>query len=408
MHEFEAEAEDQSQLIYNDESSISERDPYENLNNAIAKIGFGTYHWKLFFLCGLGWAADNMWFQALAVILPQVKLEFKLESWMIGIGTTSAHMGAMIGAIVWGYLSDVIGRQPSFLMTLVLTTIGGYCASLARNLLALCISLSIMGVGIGGNLPIDGALFLEFVPREKQSLLTLMSVFWPFGQILTSIVGWCLIPSHSCSNQEFCDYESNLGWRYVLFTLSSLTLIMVIMRMTVLSFLESPKNLIARKKYREAVNVLQQLAKFNGRELDINEDEFKNEIHHPNNAVRDYSVLFKGGFGITTVLIIAIWILVAVGYTMFNAFLPEFLKLIGNDEKLPPDDVYRNYLIISTFGVPGSIVGMFSSDSHLGRRGTMALATFGTSISLFVFTIFTSSQGQLGASCMISFLQNIM
>ena len=44
-----------------------------------------------------------------------------------------------------------------------------------------CLFLALMGIGIGGNLPIDGSLFLEFIPLEQQKLLTLLSVFWPIG-----------------------------------------------------------------------------------------------------------------------------------------------------------------------------------------------------------------------------------
>jgi MFS family permease len=44
-----------------------------------------------------------------------------------------------------------------------------------------------MGTGVGGNLPVDGALFLEFLPFESNKLLTLLSVWWPIGQLLASL-----------------------------------------------------------------------------------------------------------------------------------------------------------------------------------------------------------------------------
>jgi len=33
------------------------------INRAIADMGMGRYQWQLFFLCGLGWMADNLWLQ---------------------------------------------------------------------------------------------------------------------------------------------------------------------------------------------------------------------------------------------------------------------------------------------------------------------------------------------------------
>lgn len=33
------------------------------INKAIGDIGMGRYNWQLFFLCGFGWFADNLWIQ---------------------------------------------------------------------------------------------------------------------------------------------------------------------------------------------------------------------------------------------------------------------------------------------------------------------------------------------------------
>lgn len=44
-----------------------------------------------------------------------------------------------------------------------------------------------LGVGVGGNLPVDGALFLEFLPFASGNLLTMLSVWWPIGQLIASL-----------------------------------------------------------------------------------------------------------------------------------------------------------------------------------------------------------------------------
>lgn len=44
--------------------------------------------------------------------------------------------------------------------------------------------LACLGLGVGGNLPVDGALFLEFLPFASGNLLTMLSVWWPIGQLL--------------------------------------------------------------------------------------------------------------------------------------------------------------------------------------------------------------------------------
>lgn len=37
------------------------------------------------------------------------------------------------------------------------------------------------------SLPVDGALFLEFLPFASGGLLTLLSVWWPIGQLIASL-----------------------------------------------------------------------------------------------------------------------------------------------------------------------------------------------------------------------------
>jgi MFS family permease len=133
---------------------------------------------------------SNMFLQALAVILPQVSKEFHLESYSSGLMTSSCLIGMTFGGLIWGYISDCFGRyiysivhhrRPAYHITLSMTFIFSLAAAFSPNITILCILISLMGVGgivyidflVGGNLPVDGALFLELIPNKDASLLTL-------------------------------------------------------------------------------------------------------------------------------------------------------------------------------------------------------------------------------------------
>ncbi|KAG1728431.1 hypothetical protein EDB19DRAFT_159476 [Suillus lakei] len=49
-------------------------------------------------------------------------------------------------------------------------------------------------VGGGCNLPVDYAAFLEFIPASHQYLLTVLSIWWAFGQLYGSLVAYS--PDH--------------------------------------------------------------------------------------------------------------------------------------------------------------------------------------------------------------------
>ncbi|KAL5037575.1 transporter, variant 2 [Batrachochytrium dendrobatidis] len=389
-------------------------DEFSAIESIISEIGMGAYQWKLFWLCGMGWVADNMWLQGIASTLPKFQRDFDLSDSVAGLGITAALIGMIFGSAGWGVCSDVIGRMPAFNLTLLMAGVCGIVSAFAPSFSILCITFFSLALGVGGNLPVDGTLFLEFTPKKNQSLLTLMSIFWPVGQILVSIVAILFIPSHSCPDFGPCDPASNRGWRILLFIIGTITLFMVAGRLIFFRMLESPKFLLAAGRRDEAIDVLYQLAHENGVTITIDPDRFSVQSSAPVSRRKSdlgwskLKPLFSKDTRKTTVLIWLIWSLVSMGYIMFNGFLTKFLKFHGGKIPLSDTETYRNYVIISIFGVPGSIIGMYAVDTQLGRIGTMSLATLGTSISLCLLTVFTSSNSQMIISCIESLLQNVM
>lgn len=100
-----------------------------------------------------------------------------------------------------------------------------------------------------------------------------------------------------------------------------------------------------------------------------------------------------------------------MGYPLFNAFLPQYLKNGKGSNGAPVSnyETYRNYAITSVVGVPGSILAFWTVDiPKFGRRGTMATSTLLSGVFLFLFTISANSSYQLAFSSIEAFFQNIM
>ncbi|PWN52868.1 MFS general substrate transporter [Violaceomyces palustris] len=243
-------------------------DSYERkvalLNKAIKEeIGFGKFQIWLTFLAGFGWFIDNVWFEALAISLPQINLEFRPRH--IQFATLALYIGLFFGATFWGVAADVIGRRPSWNITLFISAVFGIAIGGANNFVTFGALLSCLGLGVGGNLPVDGAMLIEFVPGTHQWILTGLSIFWSFGQLFAALVGWALIPNFRCESATDCPRASNMGWRYTWFTLGGLTFLLWVLRFFVYPIPESPKFLIAKGRDAEAIAVIQFLAKENGK-----------------------------------------------------------------------------------------------------------------------------------------------
>ena len=76
----------------------------------------------------------------------------------------------------------------SFNITLFLAGAFGLAAGGAPNFIALASLLAVVGLGVGGNLPVDSAVFLDFVPGTHQYLLTILSIWWSVGQLAVALV----------------------------------------------------------------------------------------------------------------------------------------------------------------------------------------------------------------------------
>ncbi|KAG8533774.1 uncharacterized protein KY384_001515 [Bacidia gigantensis] len=410
------------------------------INKALMDIGMGSYQWQLFVLCGFGWLADNLWLQTVALTLPSLTSEFGPSETHVRYTTCATFIGLCIGASFWGVASDVIGRRLAFNATLFIAGIFGLSIGGGPNWIGTCGLYAALGVGIGGNLPVDGALFLEFIPAASQGLLTLLSVWWPVGQLLTSLFAWGFLVKYKCDSElkacslvgpgEACCHKNmNWGWRYLNITCGALTFLMFSARFFFFHLFESPKFLLSRGRQSEAVATVHGIAWKNGKKTWISE-EVLNAIGGDPEVVSGQKLSFtetisrffskfstqrigplfaNKKLGITTGLIWFCWTTIGMGYPLFNAFLPQYLAQSGNNGPQSNDIVYRNYAITSIVGVPGSIIAYFTVDiKYIGRKGTIASSTLITGIFVFLFTASTDSNFQLAFTCLEAFFQNIM
>jgi MFS family permease len=129
-------------------------------------------------------------------------------------------------------------------------------------------------LGLGGNIPIDATIALEFLPQSRRFLVSLLSVWQPIGVVAASGIAYgtsakwrCDPKLPSCAavgaGEACCTVSSNMGWRYNLIVLGCMTLAIFFLRYFVFKFHESPKFLLSRGKEAEAIAVLHRIAKFN-------------------------------------------------------------------------------------------------------------------------------------------------
>jgi putative MFS transporter len=158
---------------------------------------------KLLGIAGTGWMFDAMDVGMLSFIVVALQKEWSLSSQEVGwIGSINS-IGMAAGALLFGILADRIGRKSVFIITLLLFSIGSGISALVSSLALFLILRFLIGMGLGGELPVASTLVSESVPAEKRGrVVVLLESFWAAGWLLAALISYFVIP-------EF-------GWRIAL------------------------------------------------------------------------------------------------------------------------------------------------------------------------------------------------
>ncbi|KAF1846552.1 MFS general substrate transporter [Cucurbitaria berberidis CBS 394.84] len=421
------------------------------VNREIDAMGMGRYQWSLWVLCGFGYMIDLMWAQAFGMILPPLQQELGNSMDQTGNLSTTFTAGLTAGALVWGLLVDVIGRQWVFNLTVFIASAFGLCIGAPSTYTAILVLIAFTGFGVGGNIPIDTTIALEFTPQSKRYLLPLLSIFQPIGVVICSVIAYVFIPNYSCnpnfseanplpacnavaSGKPCCTKASNMGWRYLLFTLGGITLLIFFLRFIVFQFQETPEFLLCRGKDAKAIEVLQYVAKYNKRTCALTLEMLESLERDSNSTSSNRPVLGGGAKQLKTTwteklklegdrfkmlfsslqmtrLTLLIWVTYICdywGFTIAGTYLPLILALKNGVLHLSLRFTYRSYIYIYTPGIVGVLLGTLSYRApRIGRKWTMVVSAALRGVAVFLFSSIDSAASNIGFNVMENFCQSI-
>jgi MFS family permease len=93
---------------------------------------------------------------------------------------------------VFSSLSELFGRKPLVLVTIVWFTIGAIVAGVANNFTHMLIGRSLQGIGGGGIITLTGILIADIVPLdERPNYFGMLSGIWSLGTVAGPVIGGC-------------------------------------------------------------------------------------------------------------------------------------------------------------------------------------------------------------------------
>ncbi|KAL7422519.1 hypothetical protein Q5752_003167 [Cryptotrichosporon argae] len=411
------------------------------------QLGMGRYQWSIFFLCGFGYFLDLAWSQVTGLVAAAVQQELGISDSNIGNLSVAFNTGLTIGAFAWGLLVDVYGRRWCFNLTCLIASVFGFMFAAPSNFHAICLFNALIGLGVGGNIPIDATITMEFLPTNRRFLLAALSAFQPLGVVAASLICLGLIPKYSCDpslpacstgQQPCCTRSSNIGWRYTMTVLGSITLFIFILRFLVFKFQESPRFLLAKGHDAHALDVLYAVAKFNGAPLpNLSLDDFQALDHEeaqkgvPDSDAESFmsnapmlpdaddriKKVALGGVhkfvghlhGLVNTRS-AMWLFISMAtaymslfwsFSIAGQYLPLILRARGIDTDMSVEDAYRSYVWIYLPGITATgLAAYLMRASRVGRKWSMVIAAGLQGASLILYQVVNSRAANIGFNAM--------
>jgi predicted MFS family arabinose efflux permease len=344
--------------------------------------GVTPYHWLVVIIASCGWLFDCM-DQRLFILGRESALKELLAGdpaalaaikTHIGYATTSMILGWATGGIIFGMMSDRIGRVKTMVATLLIYSGFTGLSGLAQSWVDFTIYRFLVGLGIGGMFGAATTLVAESVPGQFRAVaLGSLQALSALGNIMGSLISLVIPPGA----QNFAG--SFAGWR-VLFFVGILPALMVV---PIVFSLKEPESWL-KAKADAAAGVLQK------RNIGSPVELFRDVRWRRNTVVG----LFLGVSGM-----IGLW---GIGF-----FSPE---LISTALRGAPQDVVDRVRGLGTaLQDVGSFFGMLTFTlvaSLVSRRlaflGAMLLSMF---VTMFVFTSLKSASDAYWMLPMMGFAQ---
>jgi MFS family permease len=353
------------------------------------RLPWSGWHWLIIAGLGITWILDGLEVTivgALASVLTE-KNTLALTSSQVGFVATLYLLGAILGALFFGYLTDRMGRKKLFLVTLGLYLVATIATAFSWNLLTFGLFRFLTGAGIGGEYAAINSAIDELIPARVRGWADLaINGSWWIGTAVGAAATLVLLNPNLLSH--------SIGWR-LCFGLGAILGLAILLIRRILP--ESPRWLMTHGKLDEAEQVAGEIEENVKRRNNVSEfPEPEGSIKiHPRASIGFGEIAREmwGNYRKRAVLGMALMVSQAF---MYNAIFFTYALVLTKFYKVPSGSVglYLLPFAAGNFLGPLTIGRLFDV---IGRRPMIAI-TYGISGLLLAATAYLFTTGVLDAT----------
>ncbi|EOO31800.1 major facilitator transporter [Bacillus cereus BAG1X2-3] len=304
---------------------------------------------KLLGIAGLGWLFDAMDVGMLSFVMVALQKDWGLTSQEMGwIGSINS-IGMAVGALIFGILSDKMGRKSVFIITLLLFSIGSGLTALTTTLAMFLVLRFVIGMGLGGELPVASTLVSESVEaHERGKIVVLLESFWAGGWLIAALISYFVIPKY--------------GWEVA----------MVLSAVPALYALYLRWNLPDSPRFQK--------------------------VEKRPSVIENIKSVWSGEYRKATIMLWILWFCVVFSYYGMFLWLPSVMVLKG----FSLIKSFQYVLIMTLAQLPGYFTAAWFIE-RLGRKFVLVTYLIGTACSAYLFGVADSLTVLIVAGMLLSF-----
>uniref|UniRef100_A0A1A9W3V6 Major facilitator superfamily (MFS) profile domain-containing protein n=1 Tax=Glossina brevipalpis TaxID=37001 RepID=A0A1A9W3V6_9MUSC len=287
--------------------------------------------------------------------------------WLSSLTQFAVMGGIMVGAIIFGILSDKFGRRIIFNIECVLQLICGTTASFSVNYPMYITLRFLHAANTGGQMTTSFVIIMEIIgPRYREAMTILYQI--PFFS------GYALLP--------FISYFLR-DWHYFYLAISSISFFYLIY---ICLIFESPRWLFTTGRLEKAISIVEKVAKRNGRSAkDIDEIRPKMEAAYqqllssaPKKKGTLVDLFRTPNLRLNTIVMVYQWLNACM--VLYGS--AQYISQLGGN-------IFINVCISGISGIPGC-VACICMTKYFGRRLTLILSNLVSAVGFLLIACITT------------------
>ncbi len=352
------------------------------------RLPWSPFHWLVVVALGITWILDGLEVTLVGSLAAGLTRDHSigLTSRDIGAAASFYLFGAVVGALLFGYLTDKLGRRRLFNLTVLVYAVATVATGCSWNFWSFAIFRLLTGMGIGGEYVAINSAIQELVPARYRGWtdLTINGTFW---------IGAAIGALGALVALDPALFAPSVGWRLPFAIGGILGVVILFLRRFVP---ESPRWLATHGRVAEAEAVMneieQRVSRHRGPLARVEGGAGLRLRHHGANALVSVARSVAIYYPRRTILCI---VLMASQAFFYNAIFFTYALVLTHFYGVPPESVglYILAFAVGNFFGPLLLGPLFD---RVGRR-QMITATYALAGVLMMGTGWLFGHGMLSA-----------